>query len=171
MDVEANSYNYENPNDSLYCPRSASDVDDNDDAMHDDGVHEDAPAAACHGVNNVDNLVDCPELVQSNPISYARHAKRLDMKKLKTVIWKSVISDETLPYEKIKEANMSEESAKKHKFSEIYKMLPRRLNEKMRDELSYPMAVIALLHLVNEHNLKLTAQKDLADFTIEQDKK
>ena len=39
----------------------------------------------------------------------------------------------------------------------------------MEENLSVPLAFVALLHLVNENNLCLTSQLDLTDFAIHQE--
>lgn len=54
-------------------------------------------------------------------------------------------------------------------FSALYKNLPSKLSTKMSENLSVPLAFIALLHLANEHNLKLKDGGDLMNFTIMQD--
>lgn len=161
-DFEANPFDYNNMNDSQYCmPSNDMDVMINEEAEHPLG-----------GQNfNEENLIDAPEFVQKNHIKFTQTAKKMDMKKLKITLWKSVISDEKLPFNKITEDDVMTELAKRHQFSDIYNSLKIRLNEKMRSDLSCPLAFVALLHLCNEKNLKLIGQPDLADFTIEQDKK
>ena len=39
----------------------------------------------------------------------------------------------------------------------------------MEENLSAPLAFVALLHLANDKNLCLTSQPDLTDFAIHQD--
>lgn len=54
----------------------------------------------------------------------------------------------------------------KNCFSEIYKWLKLNLTEKMRKDLSSPLAFAALLHLCNECDLELVQQPDLKDVQI-----
>ena len=51
-------------------------------------------------------------------------------------------------------------------FSDMYRALPQNLTERMKQELSCPMAFVALLHLCNEQNLELIKGADLTDFGI-----
>lgn len=133
-------------------------------SQHEELLNAQAPVSG-------DYLVDAPELVPQHNIRYATKAKKMDMKKLKRVIWRSVLSDETHPYETIGEEEMQTGIAKLHAFQGIMQQLPGRLNENMREELSVPLAFMAVLHLANEHELKLTPSGDLKNFMIEQDKK
>lgn len=66
---------------------------------------------------------------------------------------------------------MYQKDVHKKTFSEIYKEVPSRITDKMQQELSCPLAFVALLHLCNEQNLQLTGRSDLRDFTIEQVKR
>ena len=54
-------------------------------------------------------------------------------------------------------------------FSQLYGDLKPRLPSKMSENLSVPLAFIAVLHLANEHNLKLQSLEELGDFSIMQD--
>lgn len=158
-------YNYKNPSDSQYCSQMIVDENANDsncdfphfedfgDVATEDFVHRQAPITS-------DNLIDEPEFVPKNCIQYATKAKKMDMKKLKNEIWKCIIDNETIPQSNV---------AKKHTFSEVMQQLPFHLNESMRQELSTPLAFVALLHLANEHNLKLTQVSDLQNFILEQE--
>lgn len=51
-------------------------------------------------------------------------------------------------------------------FSDIYRILPQHLSDKMKKDLSCPLAFAALLHLCNEHDLELVGQPDLKDVFI-----
>lgn len=165
-DYNAGTYNYENPNDSNYCAQNAFD-DNNDSNNFDDNQEEEVVVGQEKAIG--ENLIDAPAMVQKNYIQYAQQAKKMDMRKLKTVLWKSIITSEALPFENIQEDDMKKASAQTCNFSEILKVIPDRINEKMREELSCPLAFFAVLHLANEHNLRLTSSSDLKDFRIEQD--
>lgn len=53
-------------------------------------------------------------------------------------------------------------------FSSLYKELPQRLSASMSGNISVPLVFIGLLHLANEHSLKLLDRGNLTDFTIMQ---
>lgn len=123
------------------------------------------------------NLVVAPNKVAKINIGYARTAKKMDMKKLKTAVW-SFLVDPTNNKENETQVEKRDQSLVEQKnkmdpsytvdFSTLYKNLPPRVSSKMSENLSVPLAFAALLHLANEHNLKLCTRKDLKDFTIMQ---
>lgn len=51
----------------------------------------------------------------------------------------------------------------------IYKVLPSKLSEAMAENLSSPLAFVALLHLANEHSLRLESTPKLNDILIKKD--
>ncbi|XP_044269610.1 condensin complex subunit 2 [Tribolium madens] len=144
---EVQAYNYENPNDSLYC--SQQNIDDaNDEPGHSFG--EDMPPVEQQQFLD-GNLVDAPEIVTVNQITYAMHAKKVDMKKLKTVIWKHLTGGQG--------------TVQPTKFSNVYEQIPRLAPELCKD-LSPHLGILSLLHLCNDHNLYLKATDDCHDFVI-----
>lgn len=74
-------------------PFSAHDSDDDDDVDEDVSLpHESENMALDFG----DQLVDQPKKVKAVPLSYARVAKKVDVKKLKENIWKELtVKDST----------------------------------------------------------------------------
>ncbi|KAK7072211.1 hypothetical protein SK128_026757 [Halocaridina rubra] len=126
----------------------------------------------------LDNLVAAPNKVAKINIGYARQAKRIDMKKLKSVMW-SMLADFPSPNKENEKglenhAQPVEDSEDKMdleqsvEFSQLYRILPSRLSAKMSENLSVSLAFIALLHLANERNLKLTSEGELRDFIVSQ---
>ena len=128
-----------------------------------------------------DNLVAAPNRVAKFNIGYARTAKRMDMKKLKTTVW-TILTDVTdtnkennqnganSKNESHEEVHEKEVMAKNTSinFSSVYKTLPSNLSSNMAENLSCPLAFIALLHLCNERSLILEADGKLEDFLIKQ---
>jgi condensin complex subunit 2 len=53
-------------------------------------------------------------------------------------------------------------------FMNMYTMLPTRLPSKLAENLSAPLAIVALLHLANEKTLHIVGNEDLSDLTITQ---
>lgn len=143
-----------------------------------------------------DNLVDEPFAVSSTALPFSTHAKKIDVKRLKQEMWTIVTSDivnKTPESSQNKEpsanndqepstestANLSssdnvESSEMCHSdsleqdltFSNMYKKLPDRVGTSMANNLSVPIAFVALLHLTNEKNLQLQGKPDLSDFII-----
>uniref|UniRef100_A0A1Y1LM91 Condensin complex subunit 2 n=1 Tax=Photinus pyralis TaxID=7054 RepID=A0A1Y1LM91_PHOPY len=163
IDNEVQPYHYDNPNDSQYCSQNGAGGDD--DADYDVMHEEELPPAAhqnCHG----ENLIDAPELIPKIYVPYALQAKKMDMRKLKTAVWKNLVSKTS--NENIPDDDMYKREVLHSTFSNLYTHLPDRINEKMRQELSCPLAFVALLHLANEQNLQFQGQLDLTDFLIRQ---
>jgi hypothetical protein len=53
-------------------------------------------------------------------------------------------------------------------FKNVYNMLPTRLSSKLAENLSAPLAIVALLHLTNEKTLHVVENEDLSDLIITQ---
>lgn len=88
-------YQYDNPNDAEYCSQTM----DDDDVVADTGLDaETALEGDDHDdPNNMfqDDLDDIHNTVPTIKVPYATRAKKMDMKKLKEAIWKTMISIET----------------------------------------------------------------------------
>lgn len=161
-------YDYGNRNDAdNFCPVAGS-MDDDDD-HHDAGMTfgDQTDLFSQNSQNDVtkqtgqftgDNLVVAPNMVNKIQINYARVAKKMDMRKLKSTMWNMLNQ----------EADESKvEAAKSKPFSETYQEIPNLLSQKMADNLSVALAFSALLHLANENSLYLDqSYGSLADFTI-----
>ncbi|CAL4118565.1 unnamed protein product [Meganyctiphanes norvegica] len=191
VDENVTDYNYDNVNDAdNYC----ADVDDGMDDYGGDEVDNDATqpgydltmfnqtAALQDGKSGdfLENLVAAPNRVAKINIGYARSAKKMDMKKLKTSIW-GILTEPTAIRDNKENKSGPENQAEttqelKEKmdedfsihFSRMYNILPNKVSNKMGENLSVPLAFIALLHLCNEHSLKLTGREDMTDFTVMQ---
>lgn len=162
LDNNIRIYNYDNPNDSQYCTQNMVDNDMDDGHQNDNDDNDDNNPEDMQIPQNFmgDNLIAPPELVPQTYIPYALKAKKMNMKNLKSVIWKELTSHR--PQENVSQDGMLS------KFSEVYKEIPDKLPEKYRSELSCSLAFAALLHLANEHNLELKGQEDLNDIVINQ---
>ncbi|KAF5271893.1 hypothetical protein FQA39_LY18810 [Lamprigera yunnana] len=109
-------------------------------------------------------LVDLPEMVPTTYIPHAHKSKTINMKKLKTAIWKTLVEDTNLQGDE----DIYKKRIKVRKFFEVYNDLPKFLSKRAIEELSCPLAFVALLHLANDQNLKLTKIENKNDFTIAQ---
>ncbi|XP_075457990.1 condensin complex subunit 2 [Ascaphus truei] len=183
-------YDYNNPNDtSNFCPslQVADSDDDAGDFMGPDGMFEFTANPAGFPVENgtgnnqmnitsygEDNLVAEPQKVNKIEIHYARTAKKMDMKRLKTSMWSLLTNapeggphsmEEPISRSETEPAAVTQNSV----FSCITKDLQKRLPTVMAQNLSVPLAFACLLHLANEKNLKLQGVDDLSDVLIMQE--
>lgn len=145
-----------------------------------------------------EHLIEQPYTVAQVVIPFAKIAKKMDVRKLKHVMWDLLMPPENDLENTTKENNITiietnpqnnesgdqatviqaskdspspspSESAVHLAFSNLYGELPVRVSSKMANDLSQPIAFVTLLHLANEKNLKLIPKDDLKDFIIEQD--
>ncbi|PSN39905.1 Condensin complex subunit 2 [Blattella germanica] len=186
-DDQPSGYDYNNDHDtSEYCPNVAL-ADDMDDA--DDGGGDDGFLASQQDVHNSlmvegtmqtdafmgDNLVappskflhmnELPICVARIFIPYAMRAKKVDMKKLKGAIW-SILTDADARKDVSNPEELKVEKAVS--FRDMYNKLPLKLSSKLAENLSAPLAIVALLHLANEKILLIKGKDDLSDLTITQ---
>jgi len=187
-DVE--DYDYDNPADNEgYCP----DIDDEQDAYGDaidDNSQPNLGSSMLCGDQEVpesqslgdfvgDNLVAAPKMVDKAAlqIGYAKTAKKVDMKRIKHVAWSILTQASTeekenqsgSPDKQKDETNVEKpREVEETQFTSLYKTLkqPTKLPKTMSDNLSVPLAFIALLHLCNEESLQLIPSESLDDFKI-----
>lgn len=170
IDHNITNYEYDNPNDAEYCNDTLQ-----GDALDAGGSDNDAEPPAEEAEDNGsfldDNMVNMPNLVQKSHVPYATQAKKVDMRKLKGAIVKTVLSQAPDTAEMYDSDNDSEELLDNCKFTKVsfckvYEALPTRLNSRLAEEISCPLAFVALLHLCNERTLQLDGQDDLLDVLI-----
>ena len=84
-------YNYDNPNDiSNYCPNDAADHSDDDDVGAGE-ISFGSPSAMNNPTPIGDlELIDAVAKIEKIDIQYAKQAKKIDVKKLKRAMWKSI---------------------------------------------------------------------------------
>lgn len=121
-----------------------------------------------------DGLVAQPNKVQKIDIAYAKTAKKMDVKRLKTAMWTILTQN---PQEDKENAppdpdnGEKGESRVKHSqsFKGLYTQLPGKLSKNMSKNLSVSIAFVCILHLANEKCLKMTGDANMCDFFISQD--
>merc|ERR1719187_508313 len=191
-DVE--DYDYDNAADNDgYCP----DIDDEQDAYGDameDPQQTILGSSMMEGDQEVpssqvadfagENLVEAPKMVDKAAlqIGYAKTAKKVDMKRIKRVAWSILTqasSEEKENQSGSPEKQLDKEGAdhaqkevEETQFTTLYKTLkqPTKLPKTMSENLSVPLAFIALLHLCNEESLHLIPSQQMEDFKIVQGK-
>lgn len=104
-------------------------------------------------------------------VPFAKRAKVIDMKNLKrsctTLLTKQLkrpINNSEIPEHPIPKEEQYQDGVAS--FHEIYQHLPELLTPSMTEALSTSIAFYSVLHLANEHNLRLVPQQDLQDFKI-----
>jgi len=103
-----------------------------------------------------------PPYVEHIDIGYAKTAKRIDVKKLKTAMW-SVVSRQAESASSSKEAAVP---ASTSSFASVLKRLSTALPANMVSNLSVPIAFVCLLHIANEKNLFITSTEQFSDLNI-----
>ncbi|KAJ0019618.1 hypothetical protein NQD34_007187 [Periophthalmus magnuspinnatus] len=167
-------YDYNNANDTVnFCP-GLQGGDSDDDAKGFTGSDDTQPSVddlppPSQDLGNVstygeDDLVPEPYRVNKIEIKYDKTAKKMDMKRLKNSMWTLL----TESPEKSKETVEKPEVCGEKAFSQTTKSLLQRLPNAMAQNLSVPLAFLALLHLANEKNLELVKVDDMSDIIIRQ---
>ncbi len=152
-----------------------------DDDGGDMGVCDDGDTANGDGGINT-SLVAAPNRVEKIAIGYAKQAKKMDMRRLKSIEWElltsRLINNDKENEEMNNTMNVGKEDVVKPvagvttetSFGKLYKELhhSKKMPMQMAENLSVPLAFVALLHLCNENNLALESIADLSDFKIRQ---
>ena len=152
-----------------------------DDDGGDMGVCDDGDMGNGDGGINT-SLVAAPNRVEKIAIGYAKQAKKMDMRRLKSIEWElltsRLINNDKENEEMNNTMNIGKEDAVKPmagmttetSFCKLYMELhhSKKMPMQMAENLSVPLAFVALLHLCNENNLALESLADLSDFKIRQ---
>ncbi|KAF7649073.1 hypothetical protein LDENG_00147910, partial [Lucifuga dentata] len=147
-------YDYNNANDTAnFCPGlQGGDSDDDVEGFvgsDDTQPSGDSVPASSQDPESVstygeDDLVPEPHRVNKIEINYAKTAKKMDMKRLKNNMWTLLTEKPT------QETVETPEVCGEKVFSQTTKDLLQRLPSTMAQNLSVPLAFVALLHLANE---------------------
>lgn len=183
-------YDYDNPVDQNYCSRVMNDAGDNDadhqgasglgDAAADDHHSFDDLAGTSTvpgGGTTLNTSLDfiptefqgAPDKVAKINIAYAKTAKVVDMKQLKSCCWRLITEQICSSQGKEPsggEGGTSASTEGNARFSQIYRELPNILSKTMSENISKSLAFYSVLHLSNERSLRLVRQDDLEDFQI-----
>uniref|UniRef100_A0A0P5QB78 Condensin complex subunit 2 n=1 Tax=Daphnia magna TaxID=35525 RepID=A0A0P5QB78_9CRUS len=161
-------YDYSNKRDANnFCPVANADSDNDD--HHDPGMTFDdhtmdfvtqSDGTKTFGQFSGDNLIAAPNMVAKIQINYAKVAKKMDMRRLKSTMWNMLNQPNANTTKQAEVGNPKP-------FSETYHRIPSLLPQKMADNLSVALAFAALLHLANENTLRLEqTYGNLDDFVI-----
>ncbi len=189
VDDSVADYDFNNDNDvSNFCPDVNPDGYDDDDNGAGGGGGDDDFFGNPNdegGMNT--SLVAAPNRVEKISIGYAKQAKKMDMRRLKSIEWDLLSSHFLLndkenddremnaAAEKVANGDAAAEksfdkTSTETSFGSLYKELhvSKKMPPQMAENLSVSLAFVALLHLCNENNLALQSKPDLSDFTIRQ---
>ncbi|KAK5931583.1 hypothetical protein CesoFtcFv8_000137 [Champsocephalus esox] len=164
-------YDYNNANDTAnFCPGlEGGDSDDDAEGFADDPSAESLPPPSLEDVTTYgeQDLVPEPHRVNKIEINYAKTAKKMDMKRLKSGMW-SLLTESPDNLSQETDAVEKTEVFGEKAFSQTTQILLQRLPNTMAQNLSVPLAFVALLHLANEKNLELVKVEDMSDIIIRQ---
>lgn len=169
---EIGDYDYNNEHDTTdYCPNiETDDQPANDEGPNNGGEFEEELGPVTQAFTG-DNLVEAPKVNSKIFIPFSQRAKKIDMRQLKKSIWKQLTS--TNSEKENVDAQLAEEQSEKiigtKNFSTIYKNLPKTLSKTNAEALSFPIAVISLLHLANEKCLEIKSNEEYSDLIIRQE--
>ncbi|CAH1758302.1 2226_t:CDS:10 [Entrophospora sp. SA101] len=110
-----------------------------------------------------ENLVSQPKIIKPEFVKYSKKAKRVDVKKLKENIWKTLIHSRNSLNASENEPNVCdniEENetlpvVKEQKLSDVVQNLQGFYKEKALRDISVQFCFICVLHLANEKNLDI----------------
>jgi len=187
VDESVGDYNYGNANDSQnFCPDMPVTDQTSYPAMQDSDTGLASAESDIFGISTGPadgdiGLVAAPNKVEKVQIGYAKLAKKIDMRKLKHVEWEilnesmaSAANKENSTNDLNKTADDDESTSSSQSiksitsFKDLYHTLqgPSQLPSKMKENLSVPLAFVALLHLCNEQVLELESDSDLKNLLI-----
>ncbi|OTF82216.1 Condensin complex subunit 2-like protein [Euroglyphus maynei] len=137
----------------------------------DDDLAEERPAFDLDADTEPVNLDSEPSHVDALDIDYAKVAKKVDIKRVKSSMWsliKQATVTDPITEEQVQSINTQSENDSQRNFSffKLRQNLPFTLRQNLNENLSTPISFVALLHLCNEKNLKLTPD-ELSDFQID----
>ena len=178
VDDSINEYDFDNANDADdFCPNLPAEEDNLEPV---DEMESGFPSQTMLPTQSqFDLLVSAPNRVEKLQIGYAKQAKKMDMRRLKAVEW-NILQTSCLEQDKENDTDLTNEADKSNtnttllgsnvSFCQLYKNLTESnlMSFKMKENLSVPLAFVALLHLCNERTLALDGAPDLTDFSIAQ---
>ncbi|XP_049808355.1 condensin complex subunit 2 [Schistocerca nitens] len=123
------------------------------------------------------NLLSPPPKVARIEIPFARAAKKIDIKKLKRIIWEILRRSPVIGENDSSSSSSisgteslgNEDEMKSPMWaSEMYEKLKSNVTGDLAKDLNFPIAFNCLLHLANDKKLLLTGKDDLSDIFVTQ---
>ncbi|CAR22037.1 condensin subunit BRN1 [Lachancea thermotolerans CBS 6340] len=103
-------------------------------------------------------------------VTYSRVSKKVDVKRLKDNIWKSISTTLQAQQKENSEQQVNEEDAAGRstlKFTDIAENISTMYNGERKKDLSTSFCFICLLHLANEHGFEINPTEDFTDLAVE----
>ncbi|CAL1535090.1 unnamed protein product [Lymnaea stagnalis] len=192
VDDGIDNYDYNNKNDvENFCPVAREDDDDGDfssggfDLSNEthfpqasqDSLSQHSAFSSLNGtILTLDKLVAAPnKVVQKIDIKYAKTAKMVDVRKLKSTLWTILTKDslEETSNGSSNEASSTTETLQQiavpSKFSKLTNTLPSKVSTSMAKNLTIQTVFACLLYITNEKTLRLSGTLEMDDIHIEQD--
>ncbi|CAG8645366.1 7975_t:CDS:10, partial [Ambispora leptoticha] len=107
-------------------------------------------------------LISQPKKIKPAFVKYAKTAKRVDVKKLKDNIWKTLADSS----DKTTLAKPGDQAIHEKKFTSIIENLKKIYPDRKMKDISVSFCFICLLHLANEKNLKIIGNENLSELRI-----
>ena len=127
-----------------------------DDGCDDDDTGDFGDGGADFAAGPMDSTaaaLDAPRMVNKVQVTYSKYAKQVDVRKLKSACWGGL--GDIIPEDGSKGMDTG--------FQEVLDRVPARMPEGAMPEVSIHLAFICALHLANEHELKITDDKESLD--------
>ncbi|CUS21505.1 LAQU0S03e04126g1_1 [Lachancea quebecensis] len=107
--------------------------------------------------------------IPEGKVTYSRVSKKVDVKRLKDNIWKSISSTLQAQEKENSEQQVNEEDAAGRltlKFTDIADNISTMYNGERKKDLSTSFCFICLLHLANEHGFEINPAEDYSDLAV-----
>ena len=119
------------------------------------------------GASGPFSMVAAPEMVAKSTIGYAKVAKQVDIKALKSDVW-GLMCDSSSKAKPAKKAPAQPAPAvtSEVSFQEVLGRLPERVPSAKLPDVSFAYCFICLLHLANENGLEIKSTEDMRDLKV-----
>ncbi|CAI4054728.1 hypothetical protein SKDZ_02G0130 [Saccharomyces kudriavzevii ZP591] len=111
--------------------------------------------------------------IRDNKVTYSRVAKKVDVRRLKENVWRSInklIQEQDTKNGKViseeRASGQEDRHLKELKFSDIIQGISKMYSDETLKDLSTSFCFICLLHLANEHGLQVTNTEDYEDLLV-----
>lgn len=111
-------------------------------------------------------LLVTPSSARPDYVKFSRTAKKVDVRRLKTNLWKGLSIDVSKEAEVKKQQSEEQETTR---FSDVVSTLQDVYPKKQLADISTSFCFICLLHLANEKGLEITGTEDMEDLLVRKD--
>jgi len=129
---------------------------------------QDSGAAAGSQASSL-QLIDNVKQVEKISIGFAQKPKVMDVKKLKQHLWNDIEENTVQQQQDTERADVaSGADADTRTFTQLWNEVPKKVNQKMADNLSVPIMFVCLLYLANDKELRIESVDDMDNLLIQQ---